>query len=168
MLLKGAYDLALLDMRLPDINGMEVLRKVKNEIPRLYVIVMTGYSSVKNAVDVMKLGAFDYISKPFTDDELLIAVQRALENKRLKEENLALRNQLSERYDFSNIIGETPRILKIFEDIRKAAPTDSTVLICGESGTGKELFARAIHAHSNRAARQFVAVDCNESVNCRA
>jgi two-component system NtrC family response regulator len=121
---------------------------------------MTGYSSVQNAVEAMKLGAFDYISKPFTDDELLISVERAVENKRLKEENLALRHQLSERYDFGNIIGETPRILKIFDDIRKVAPTDSTVLLSGESGTGKELFARAIHAHSKRAVRQFVAVDC--------
>jgi len=161
LLLGGEYDLALLDMKLPDISGMEILRKVKNENPGIYVIVMTGYSSVPNAVEAMKLGAFDYISKPFTDDELLISVQRAVENKRLKEENFALRHQLSERYDFSNIIGETPRILKIFDDIRKVALTDSTVLLSGESGTGKELFARAIHVHSKRAARQFVAVDCN-------
>jgi len=121
--------------------------------------VMTGYSSVKNAVDAMKLGAFDYISKPFTDDELLISVKRAVDSKRLKEENLALRHQLSERYDFSNIIGETPQIQKIFDSIRKVAPTNSTVMLSGESGTGKELFARAIHAHSQRTVRQFVAVD---------
>jgi two-component system NtrC family response regulator len=122
---------------------------------------MTGYSSVKNAVDAMKLGAFDYLSKPFTDEELLISVQRAMENKRLKEENRALRHQLSERYDFGNIIGEDPKLIEIFDKIRKVAPTDSTVLLSGESGTGKELFARAIHAHSKRAARQFIAVDCN-------
>jgi DNA-binding NtrC family response regulator len=161
ILLGGEYDLALLDMKLPDMNGMEILRHVKHENPGVYVIVMTGYSSVKNAVDAMKLGAFDYIAKPFTDDELLISVQRAVETKRLKEENLALRHQLSERYDFGNIIGEDPEILKIFDAIRKVAPTDSTVLLSGESGTGKELFARAIHAHSKRAARQFVAVDCS-------
>ena len=161
MLLDGEYDVALLDMKLPDMNGMEILRNVKSKKPELYVIVMTGYSSVQNAVDAMKLGAFDYISKPFTDDELIIAVQRAVENKRLKEENLALRHQLSERYDFSNIIGENPKILKIFDEIQKVAPTDSMVLLYGESGTGKELFARAIHAHSKRSARQFVAVDCS-------
>lgn len=161
MLRGGEYDLALLDMKLPDISGMEILRNIKDEKPGVYVIVMTGYSSVKNAVDAMKLGAFDYISKPFTDDELLISVKRAVESKRLKEENLALRHQLSERYDFSNIIGETPQILKIFDSIRKVAPTDSTVMLSGESGTGKELFARAIHAHSQRAVRQFVAVDCS-------
>ncbi len=161
MLLGGEYDLALLDMKLPDMNGMEILRHVKNEKPGIYIIVMTGYSSVENAVDAMKLGAFDYIAKPFTDDELLISVQRAVETKRLKEENLALRHQLSERYDFSNILGENPKILKIFDAIRKVAPTDSTVLLSGESGTGKELFARAIHAHSKRAARPFIAVDCS-------
>jgi DNA-binding NtrC family response regulator len=161
MLLGEEYDLALLDMKLTDMNGMDILRRVKNENPGIYVIVMTGYSSVKNAVEAMKLGAFDYISKPFTDDELLLSVQRAVENKRLKEENLALRHQLCERYDFSNIIGEDPKILKVFDAIQKVAPTDSTVLLIGESGTGKELFARAIHANSKRAARQFVAVDCS-------
>ncbi|MGB5749449.1 MAG: sigma-54 dependent transcriptional regulator [Desulfobacterales bacterium] len=161
MLLGGEYDLALLDMKLPDISGMEILRNLKHENPSVYVIVMTGYSSVENAVDAMKLGAFDYISKPFTDDELLISVKRAVESKRLKEENLALRHQLSERYDFGNIIGETPQILNIFESIRKVAPTDTTVMLSGESGTGKELFARAIHAHSRRSVRRFVAVDCS-------
>jgi len=157
----GDYDLALLDMKLADMNGMDILRRVKNENPDIYIIVMTGYSSVENAVEAMKLGAFDYISKPFTDDELLISVQRTVENKRLKDENRALRHQLSERYDFGNIIGEDPKILKVFDAIRKVAPTDSTVLLSGESGTGKELFARAIHSHSKRVASPFVAVDCS-------
>jgi DNA-binding NtrC family response regulator len=158
---KGTYDLALLDMKLPDMDGMDILRTVENEKPSVYVIVMTGYSSVQSAVEAMKLGAFDYLTKPFSDDELVLAVERAIEKKRLVEENLALRQQLSERFDFINIIGENPRILKIFNEIQKVAPTNSTVLLHGESGTGKELFARAIHAHSKRAARQFVAVDCN-------
>jgi two-component system NtrC family response regulator len=161
LLLGGDYGLALLDMKLPDINGMDILRRVKENNPGIYIIVMTGYSCVQNAVEAMKLGAFDYIAKPFTDDQLLISVQRAVEHKRLKEENSVLRHQLSERYDFGNIIGETPRMLKIFESIRKVAPTTSTVLLSGESGTGKELFARAIHAHSKRAVRPFVAVDCS-------
>ena len=159
--LEGSYDLVLLDMKLPDMDGMDILRTVNRDRLPVYVIVMTGYSSVKNAVDAMKLGAFDYLSKPFTDDELIVTVEKAAENKRLKEENLALRHQLSERFDFSNIIGKNPKLLKIFNDIRKVSPTDSTVLLCGESGTGKELFARAIHVHSKRAARQFVAVDCS-------
>ncbi|MFO7984826.1 MAG: sigma-54 dependent transcriptional regulator [Desulfatiglandaceae bacterium] len=156
-----ASDLVLLDMKLPDVEGMELLETIRRENLGAHVIVMTGYSTVKNAVEAMKLGAFDYVSKPFTDDELLLAVAKALENRRLKQENIALRQQLNERFDFSNIIGENPRILEIFDAIAKVAPTDSTVLLSGESGTGKELFARAIHAHSNRAARQFLAVDCS-------
>jgi DNA-binding NtrC family response regulator len=159
--LKGTYDLTLLDMKLPDMDGMDILRAVRREKPGIYIIVMTGYSSVQNAVEAMKLGAFDYLAKPFSDDELVLAVERGIEKKRLVEENFALRQQLSERFDFSNIIGENPRILKIFNQIQKVAPTNSTVLLHGESGTGKELFARAIHAHSKRATRQFVAVDCS-------
>ena len=154
-------DILLLDMKLPDMEGMDILRTVRKEKTDLYVIVMTGYAAVPNAVAAMKLGAFDYIAKPFSDDELIIAVQRAAEHKCLREENLSLRHQLSERYDFSNIIGENSRILKIFDQIQKVAPTDSTVLICGESGTGKELFARAIHSHSKRASHRFIAVDCS-------
>lgn len=161
LLLGGEYELALLDMKLPDMNGMDILRRVKKEKPGVYVIVMTGYSSVQNAVEAMKLGAFDYIAKPFSEDELWDPVQRVLASKRLKEENLALRRQLCERYDFGNIIGEDPKILKVFDAARKVARTDTTVLLCGESGTGKELFARAIHAHSNRAAGRLVAVDCS-------
>ncbi len=160
-ILKGTYDLALLDMKLPDMDGMDILRTVERDNLGVYVIVMTGYSTVQNAVEAMKLGAFDYLTKPFSDDELVLAVERAMEKKRLVEENLALRQQLSERFDFSNIIGENPRVLKIFNEIQKVAPTNSTVLLHGESGTGKELFARAIHAHSKRAALQFVAVDCS-------
>ncbi|OPX37340.1 MAG: response regulator protein [Desulfobacteraceae bacterium 4484_190.2] len=160
-ILKGSYDLALLDMKLPDMDGMDILRTVEREKLGVYVIVMTGYSTVQNAVEAMKQGAFDYLAKPFSDDELVLAVERAIEKKRLVEENLALRHQLSERFDFSNIIGENPRILKIFNEIQKVAPTNSTVLLHGESGTGKELFSRAIHAHSRRATRQFVAVDCS-------
>ncbi|UCF85567.1 MAG: sigma-54-dependent Fis family transcriptional regulator [Desulfobacteraceae bacterium] len=160
-ILDKAYDLLLLDMKLPDIDGMEILKTVRKTKPSVYVVVMTGYSTVKNAVEAMKLGAFDYLAKPFSDDELILAVEKAIENKRLVEENLSLRKQLFERFDFSNIIGENPQILKIFDRIRKVAPTDSTVLISGESGTGKEIFARAIHAHSQRATRQFLAVDCS-------
>lgn len=158
---KGLYDVVLLDMKLPDMDGMDILRTLRKENPDLYVIVMTGYSTVSNAVEAMRLGAFDYLAKPFTEDELSIAVERAIENKRLKEENLSLRTQLYERFDFNNIIGENPKILRIFDQIKRVAPTDSTVFIEGESGTGKELVARAIHAHSQRAARKFIALDCS-------
>ena len=157
----GDFDVVLLDMKLPDMDGMEILRVVREERPHLYVIVMTGYSTVQNAVEAMKSGAIDYLAKPFSDDELVLAVERALERKRLVEENLYLRKELLDRFRFSNIVGENTKVLKIFEQIRKVAPTDSTVLIHGESGTGKELFSRAVHAHSLRAAKQFVAVDCS-------
>jgi DNA-binding NtrC family response regulator len=158
---EGQFDVLLLDMKLPDMDGMEILRTAREEKPGLYVIVMTGYSTVQNAVEAMKLGAMDYIAKPFSDDELVLSVARALEKKRLVEENIYLRKELLDRFGFSNIVGENPQVLKIFDQIRKVAPTDSTVLIYGESGTGKELFSRAIHAHSQRAGRQFVAVDCS-------
>ena len=160
-LLTGRYQLALLDMKLPDMDGMDILRQVNEAKLDICVIVITGYANVKNAVEAMKLGSFDYISKPFTDDELLNAVGMAVENRRFKEAHKAIRRQQTTRRDFSRIIGESPRILKIFDDIRKVAPTDTTVLLCGESGTGKELFAREIHTHSNRTNHRFMAVDCS-------
>jgi two-component system NtrC family response regulator len=161
VLLGNDFDIVLLDMKLPDVDGMEVLKRIRREKPGVYVIVMTGYSTVRNAVEAMKVGAFDYLAKPFSGDELVISVQRAADKKRLIEENLALRKELIDRFGFGSIVGENPRILEIFNEIEKVAPADSTVLLCGESGTGKELFARAIHAHSKRAIRQFVAVDCS-------
>jgi two-component system NtrC family response regulator len=159
--LKGNYDVMLLDMKLPDMDGMDILRAVRKEKPGTYVIVMTGHSTVQNAVDAMKLGVFDYLCKPFTDDELVLAVSRAVEKKQLVEENLSLRKELIVRFGSDNIVGKNPSILRVFEQIQKVAPTDSTVLIYGESGTGKELVARAIHGHSHRATRQFFAVDCS-------
>jgi len=161
LLLQNPYDVALLDLKLPDMDGMEILKTVRREKPEVYVIMMTGYSTVATAVEAMKLGAFDYLAKPFFDEELAIAVDKAVGKKQLEEENLSLRKELFGRYSFDNIVGQNPRILEIFGKISKVAPTDSTVLLCGESGTGKELFARAIHARSRRAARQFVALDCS-------
>lgn len=154
-------DVLLLDIKLPDTDGMQILASVRQIYPRMPVIVMTGYASVQSAVSAMKHGAFDYLSKPFAEDELTHAVGKAIENKRLKEENLALRQQLFDRFNFSNIVGESQKILMVCEQVRKVAPTDSTILIEGNSGTGKELFAKAIHAHSQRAARQFIAFDCS-------
>jgi len=161
LLIEGQYDVTLIDMKLPDIHGMEIVQALKREQAGIYVIVMTGYSSVENAVEAMKSGAFDYLSKPFGDEELILAVGKAVENKRLKDENRCLRQQLVDRFDFSEIVGENPHILKLFEEIKKVAPTDSTVLLCGETGTGKELFAKAIHAQSKRADRPFIPVDCS-------
>lgn len=160
-LAQGQYDIVLLDFKLPDLDGMEILQQIQQQHPGPYVIVMTAFSSVENAVAAMKAGAFDYLAKPFTDDELLLTISKALEKKRLVEENQALRQQLIETYGFSNIVGENAAIKKIFADIAKVAPTDTTVLIYGEPGTGKELFARAIHTYSQRASRQFVPIDCS-------
>jgi len=160
-LIGGQFDLVLLDIKLPDMDGMDLLKTVRQEKPEVFVIVMTGYSTVENAVEAMKIGAFDYLAKPFSDDELIIAVERAIDKKRLVEENRSLRNELRDRFGFNHIIGENPAILRIFDQIKKVAPTDSTVLLSGESGTGKELFARSIHAHSNRADRKFLAMDCS-------
>jgi DNA-binding NtrC family response regulator len=160
-IIKGRFDVVLLDLKLPDMDGMEILRTVRNQKRDEYLIVMTGYSSVENAVEAMKLGAYDYLAKPFTDDELVLSVEKAIEKKRLVEENLILRKELVDRYEFSNIVGENSNILRIFDEITKVAPTDCTVLLYGEHGTGKELFARAIHAYSHRRTRQFVTVDCS-------
>ena len=158
---EGAYDLILLDMKLPDLDGMEILKEVRRTTPGVYVVIMTGYSTVQNAIEAMQSGAFDYLAKPFTDDELLFTVKKVMDKKTMTEENLALRKKLFNRCSFENIIGDDPKMLQIFEQIEKVAPTDSTVLLCGESGTGKELFAGAVHTHSQRSGRQFIAVDCS-------
>lgn len=155
------FDIVLLDMKLPDTDGMEILDALRHEQPDTYVIIMTGYFTVQNAVEAMKKGAVDYLTKPFTDDALNLSVERALEKKRLIEENRHLRKALYDRYRFDQIVGDSPAIREVFEKIRRVASEETTVLLCGESGTGKELFARAIHAHSPRAARHFVAVDCS-------
>jgi len=159
--LNGTYDLVLLDIKLPDMSGMEVLKKVREKRPDVHVIVMTGFSTIQNAVEAMKLGAFDYLAKPFSDDELVLAIEKAIDKKQLMEENLSLRKALFDRFGFDNIIGTNPGIIKIFDKIEKVAPTDSNVLLMGESGTGKELFARAVYVRSQRATKQFVAVDCS-------
>ncbi|MBI9086503.1 MAG: sigma-54-dependent Fis family transcriptional regulator [Desulfobacterales bacterium] len=159
--LEGSYDLVLLDVNLPDMGGMEILRKIREKRPDVHVIVMTGFSTVQNAVEAMKLGAFDYLAKPFSDGELVLAMEKGMEKKRLMEENQSLRKALFDRFTFGNIVGNNPEIIKIFDKIEKVARTDSTVLVMGESGTGKELFAGAIYARSQRAAKPFVAVDCS-------
>jgi DNA-binding NtrC family response regulator len=158
-ILQGAYDIVLLDLRLPNMDGMEILRRACRECPDLCIIIITGFSTVKGAVEAMKVGAFDYLSKPFSENDLLLTVERALEKKRLIDENRSLRKEVLDRYGFQNIIGENPQILEIFQQVQKVAPLDSTVILYGESGTGKELFAGAIHVNSHRAGRPFVAAD---------
>jgi DNA-binding NtrC family response regulator len=154
-------DVMILDIMMPKIDGLEVLRRVKESHPDIDVIMVTGLSQIETAVRAMKLGAFDYLSKPFDPDELTLVVERAVERRRLLQENLNLRQEVSSKYRFENIIGASPAMQSVYRLIAQCAPTSSTVLITGESGTGKELIARAIHFNSQRRDRPFVPVDCN-------
>ncbi|WP_300457029.1 sigma-54 dependent transcriptional regulator [Desulfobacula sp.] len=155
------FDLILLDIRLPDITGIEILKKINEKKMDVSVIIMTGHGTVENAVEAMKNGAFDFITKPFNEKELEKSILKALESRALVQENLSLKKQLYDKFSFDNIIGNNRLMAKIFNKIERVAPLDSTVLLEGESGTGKELFANAIHAHSNRSAKQIIAMDCN-------
>lgn len=155
------YDVIILDIMMPKVDGMEVLQRVKETHPDVEVIMVTGHSQIETAVRSMKLGAFDYLPKPFDPDELELTVERALERRRLLRENLNLKTEVSSKYRFENIIGSSPGMQSVFRLIAKCAPTNSTALLRGESGTGKELVARAIHYNSLRKDKPFVPVDCN-------
>jgi DNA-binding NtrC family response regulator len=157
---ENPFDIVITDLKMPDIDGMEVLRTFRQEYPDTVVIMITGFSTVETAVEAMKLGAFDYIPKPFTPDEVSIVVKKAFEKKSLLAENIYLRQELQEKYGFHNIIGKSKKMQEIYRIIAKVAATDSTVLIFGQSGTGKELIARAIHFNSLRREKPFVPVDC--------
>jgi DNA-binding NtrC family response regulator len=139
---------------------MELLKFGRKERPNMAAILVTAYGSVETAVEAMKEGAFDYVTKPFKVDELLITVQRALEYNNVLAENVSLKAQLESRYQFENIVAESPAMRKVCEMIERVAPTDTTVLILGESGTGKELVAKAIHAHSHRKGKPFIPINC--------
>jgi DNA-binding NtrC family response regulator len=154
------YDLVLTDMSLPGVGGLDILKFLVHHQPHCHCIIVTGYATVKNSVDAMRLGAYDYLPKPVDPQELRLVVQRALEHQRLQQENLQLKKQLFKRFGFTNIIGTSEPIVQLFELIRKVADTDSTVLILGESGTGKELIARALHYNSHRRQGNLVAVNC--------
>ena len=156
-----AYDLVVLDIMMPKIDGLEVLQYIKERHPDVDVIMMTGLSQVQTAVKAMKLGAFDYLPKPFDPEELQLVVNRAIERRRLMQENRALKSEVSSKYRFENIVGASAPMQAVFGLIAKISPTNSTVLITGESGTGKEMIARAIHYNSLRKDQQFVVVDCN-------
>ncbi|HYN20810.1 MAG TPA: sigma-54 dependent transcriptional regulator [Thermoanaerobaculia bacterium] len=161
VLARKSFDVVLCDVLMPDGSGLDLLREVKaTSETGPAVIMMTAYTSTKTAIEAMKAGAADYVSKPFDVEELKIVVQKALEREQLADENIYLRRELEQKYTFNNIIGKSPRMQAIFSLIERIARTSSTVLINGESGTGKELIARAIHFASPRANRRFLSLNC--------
>ena len=157
---KDSFDLMVSDIRMSPIDGMELLRQARKEFPEMAVIMVTAYGSVETAVDAMKYGAFDYVTKPFKVDELLMTVQRALEYNSAIVENVQLKKQLQARYQFENIVAESVQMRKVCDMIERVAPADTTVLIQGASGTGKEVVAKAIHGYSNRKTKPFIAINC--------
>jgi DNA-binding NtrC family response regulator len=155
------YDVLILDIMMPKIDGLEVLQRVKEMHPDIDIIMITGLSQIETAVRAMKLGAFDYLPKPFDPDELKLVVQRAFERRQLQNDYRDLDIEESSTYHFEKIIGSSPQMQKVYRLIANCAPTNSTILLTGGSGTGKELIARAIHFNSLRRDKPFVAVDCN-------
>jgi len=153
------YDLILLDLLMPGMNGIDVLKKLKKIDPYSIIIIITAYASVESAISAMKMGAFDYIQKPFKHEELLLTIGRALEHKNLQDENIRLKDELKRKFSFEKIIGKSELMRSVFELIKASAPTRSTILLQGESGTGKELVARAIHLNSDRANAPFIIVN---------
>jgi len=155
----GPPDIVITDLQMPGMDGLTLLAAIRMRLPDTLVILATAYGSLKTAVDGIKAGAFDYLSKPFIVEEIRLLVRRAIEHKQVRTENQALRQQLRDRYRFDNIVGSSPAMVNVYKMIARVAQTDSTVLLQGESGTGKELIARAIHVNSPRASGPFVPVD---------
>lgn len=156
----GAYDLVLTDLRMEKSDGIAVLRVIKQHQPLTEVIVMTAYGTIESAVEAMRLGASDYIQKPFAEEELLLRVSRGIENRKRNGQYQLLTEEFKEKYHFENIIGRSQSMRNVLHRVGRVAPTDAIVLITGESGTGKELIARAVHANSRRADKPFVTVNC--------
>jgi two-component system response regulator PilR (NtrC family) len=154
------FDMIITDIKMPKMNGMELLRYVRQNRPDIPIVMITAYGTIKQAVEALKAGAMDYIVKPFDVEELKIIVAQGLEKKRLREENLFLKKELKDKYDFENMIGKSKVMREIYDLVEKVAGTDSTVLVFGESGTGKEMAARAIHYLSTRRERAFVSINC--------
>jgi DNA-binding NtrC family response regulator len=158
--LEEKYDLIITDLKMPNVDGLKLLKYAIDLNPDSIVVMVTGYGSVDTAVEAMKFGAFDYITKPLKDDLVKLTVERALSFARLKQENTSLKGQLRRKYDFGNMIGYSDNMKQVFDTIEKVAVSDSTVIIYGESGTGKELVAKAIHFNSERSNFPLVAVNC--------
>jgi len=156
----NAYSLALVDLMMPGMNGLDVLREIRRVSPNTVVVIMTAYATIQTAVEAMRLGAFDYLQKPFANEEARQHVERALQHFRLLQENRNLREQLVSRYGMSNIIGVSASMQEVFRTVERVANSSARVLISGESGTGKELIARALHTQSARSTGPFVAINC--------
>jgi DNA-binding NtrC family response regulator len=154
------YDLVLTDMKMPGLNGIELLEKIGERMPEATVVVMTAFGTIETAVSAMKKGAFDYLTKPFSIDELEVVIDKALKHRRIVQENRYLRDEISFEYNFGNIVGTSSVMAEVYEIIAKVAASDATVLIHGESGTGKELVARAIHYNSRRKDGPFIKLNC--------
>ncbi|HEV7784718.1 MAG TPA: sigma-54 dependent transcriptional regulator [Thermoanaerobaculia bacterium] len=159
LLEREEIDLVLLDLMLPGMHGMEVLREIRKNQPDVVVVVITAFSSIESAIDAMREGAFHYIPKPFKNEEVLLTVRKGLEQRRLTAENRSLKEQLRQRFAFDNIIGKSKPMQQVYDLIQLAAPSKSNIMVLGESGTGKELVAKAIHHHSRRAGGPFVTVN---------
>ena len=154
------YDLVISDVSMPGLSGIDLLQIIKAQSPHTAVLLMTAYSTAEQAVEAMKLGAYDYIAKPFRVEEIKVLVRNALEKRRLQKENIRLQHEVEGRYSFSGFVGKSRVMREIYALIEKVAASMANVLILGESGTGKELVARAIHFNSPRKDKPFVAVNC--------
>jgi two-component system response regulator AtoC len=158
---EGGHDILILDLQLPGMNGIEVLRKISEKKTRVVVVVITASNNVETAITTMKLGAYDYLVKPFDNDKLLVIIKNIVERLELEKELDTLREQVGEKFRFKNIIGKSPLMFRIFSTLERVIDTDSTILISGDSGTGKEIIAKAIHYNSNRKQYPFRSLDCS-------
>jgi two-component system response regulator AtoC len=156
----SSFDQILCDIRMPQMDGMEFLKEVQKMGVSTTIIMMSAYGTIDTAIEAMKLGAYDYISKPFKPDEVILTLKKAEERERLRKENEFLRKEVQKEYSFKNIVSKNEKMLNIFEVIKKVAPYKSTILITGESGTGKELIARALHYNSDRSQYPFIPINC--------
>ena len=157
---ENPYDLILMDVRMANVSGMEALKEIKALNPSIPIIIMTAYSSVDKAVEAMRLGADDYLTKPLNFEELKLSIERVTKHLQLSLENSQLKQQLLSEGNFSGIIGSSPAMQDVINTAKIAAPTDATILISGESGTGKELFAKALHNNSKRKQNRLISVNC--------
>ena len=157
---REAFDVILLDLRMRAMDGIEVLTEIRKISPLVPVLIITAYATVQTAVDALKAGAYDYLTKPVDIEELKVLIEKALEHYQLRTENIALKERLGDRFDFSRIIGRSEKMKALLETLAMVAPTDATVLIMGESGTGKEVIANAVHQNSPRSGQPFIKVSC--------